>query len=70
MQILAIYKELRDVVILKDSEGKIHIRSQYIEEGTEEEREVIRQTVGGDGFKPSLIQQVGRREDKPIEEPK
>lgn len=45
MNILKIYKELRDVIIYERDDGTLVIKSMYEVEATDEEQEVIKQLL-------------------------
>jgi len=50
-KILAVYKELRDVVIFIDNDDQIKIRAFSEDTGSEEEREEVKKLVLGQDFK-------------------
>lgn len=58
MKILKVYKQLTDVVVLQDDDGSIRIRAGIQDDGSAEEQEVIRQTVGSPGFRSTSVDSV------------
>lgn len=55
LKVIAVYKELRDVVICEDEEGNTVIKSMYTDEGTKEERDLVEQSIMTSGFKPEHV---------------
>lgn len=53
MKIVGIYLEMREVVIIQNDDGILEVKAMYTDEGTEEEKEVIRQKVLTTGFVPT-----------------
>ncbi len=56
MKILKVYKQLTDVLVLEDDSGAVVLRSRLIDPGTPEEQAYIKETVGSEGFKSSLVE--------------
>lgn len=53
MIILGIFKELRDCVIIKNDNGDVEIKGASVDEGTEEERTLIKSIFLSQGFRPA-----------------
>lgn len=53
MKIVGIYLEMREVVIVQNDDGILEVKAMYTDEGTEQEREVIKQKIMTTGFVPT-----------------
>lgn len=53
MVIIGIFKEAQDLVIIKHDDGEIEVRASFVDEGTEEDRALIKSTMLSTGFKPA-----------------
>lgn len=57
MKIVGIYLEMREVVIVQQDDGQLVVKAMFTDEGTEEEREVIKQKVMTTGFVPTTTKE-------------
>lgn len=53
MRILGIYKELRDVILIEEDDKSLTILTEYQDEGTEEEKNLIKIKLLQEGRNPA-----------------
>lgn len=64
MKIVGIYVEMREVVIVQQDDGQLVVKAMYTDEGTEQEREVIKQKIMTTGFVPTDTKEFNIEEKK------